>query len=73
MEEDELSSFLQKRKGLLDGVPITGGEPCLHKDLKEFLWKIRAMGYLVKLDTNGNHPEILRAVQKCCAIMELPW
>ena len=62
MEEDELFSFLQKRKGLLDGVAITGGEPCLHKDLPEFLRKIRAMGYPVKLDTNGNHPEILRAV-----------
>ena len=62
MEEDELFSFLQKRKGLLDGVAITGGEPCLHKDLPEFLRKIHAMGYPVKLDTNGNHPEILRAV-----------
>ena len=62
MEEEELFSFLNKRKGLLDGVAITGGEPCLHKDLPDFLRKIRAMGYPVKLDTNGNHPEILRAI-----------
>jgi pyruvate formate lyase activating enzyme len=59
MEEEELLSFLEKRKGLLDGVAVTGGEPTLQKDLTEFFRKIKAMGYPVKLDTNGMHPERL--------------
>ena len=59
MEEEELFAFLAKRKGLLDGVAITGGEPCLHRNLPEFIAKIREMGYPVKLDTNGTHPERL--------------
>ena len=62
MEEDQLFDFLKKRQGLLDGVAVTGGEPCLHKDLPELLARIRAMGYAVKLDTNGNHPELLRRI-----------
>ena len=59
MEEEELLSFLEKRKGLLDGVAVTGGEPTLQKDLPEFFRKVKAMGYPVKLDTNGMHPERL--------------
>ena len=59
MEEAELLSFLEKRKGLLDGVAVTGGEPTLQKDLPELFRKIKAMGYPVKLDTNGLHPERL--------------
>ena len=51
--------FLKKRQGILDGVAITGGEPLLHRDMADFLRKIRAMGYLVKLDTNGSFPERL--------------
>jgi len=62
MEEEELLDFLQKRKGLLDGVCITGGEPTLQKALPELLAKIKGMGYLVKLDTNGYRPEILQAL-----------
>ena len=62
MTEEELFAFLQKRKGILDGVCVTGGEPTLQKDLPEFLGKIKAMGYAVKLDTNGYRPEILKAV-----------
>ena len=62
MEEAELFSFLEKRKGLLDGVAITGGEPCLHPDLPDFIGRIRALGYPVKLDTNGTHPAVLREV-----------
>ncbi|MBR2589566.1 MAG: anaerobic ribonucleoside-triphosphate reductase activating protein [Clostridia bacterium] len=62
MEEEEFFRFLQSRKGLIEGVAITGGEPCLHKDLPEFMRKIRAAGYPVKLDTNGYHPEMLKAV-----------
>ncbi|MBO6158202.1 MAG: anaerobic ribonucleoside-triphosphate reductase activating protein [Firmicutes bacterium] len=62
MEEDELLSFLEKRKGLLDGVAFTGGEPCLQKNLPQLIRKVREMGYSVKLDTNGNHPVMLRAL-----------
>ena len=60
MTEDEFFTFLQKRKGLLDGVCVTGGEPTLRADLPEFLEKIKALGYLVKLDTNGSNPQMLR-------------
>jgi pyruvate formate lyase activating enzyme len=59
MEEEELLAFLRKRKGLLDGVAITGGEPLLQKDLPEFAAKIRELGYPVKLDTNGTYPDRL--------------
>ena len=59
MEEPDLISFLEKRRGLLDGVAFTGGEPCLHKDLPDLIAKIRSMGFLIKLDTNGYHPEML--------------
>ncbi|NLD84265.1 MAG: anaerobic ribonucleoside-triphosphate reductase activating protein [Clostridiales bacterium] len=62
MEEDELFAFLQQRRGLLDGVAVTGGEPCLRPDLPDLLRRIRAMGYKTKLDTNGTHPELLRAI-----------
>lgn len=62
MEEEELFDFLGKRKGLLDGVAITGGEPCLHRDLPDFIARIRALGFAVKLDTNGTHPDVLREV-----------
>ena len=57
--EDELLSFLKKRQGILDGVCITGGEPLLNRDIPEFIKKIRALGFAVKLDTNGSFPELL--------------
>lgn len=60
--ETEFFSFLKKRQGILDGVAITGGEPLLQPDLEEFLVKIKALGYSVKLDTNGFFPERLRSV-----------
>ena len=60
MEEEELIAFLEKRKGLLDGVAFTGGEPCLQKNLPDLMRRVRQMGYSVKLDTNGNHPDMLR-------------
>ena len=59
-DDAELLSFLEKRRGLLDGVAFTGGEPCLHKDLPELMKKIRDLGFGVKLDTNGAHPALLR-------------
>lgn len=60
IEDGEVYSFLEKRKGILSGVCITGGEPTLEKDLPTAIKKIKEMGYLVKLDTNGYRPEVLR-------------
>lgn len=57
--EDELFSLLPRRKGLLDGVTITGGEPTLQPDLIPFMRKIKDLGFLVKLDTNGSCPDVL--------------
>ena len=62
LEINEVLTFLENRKGLLDGVVITGGEPTIHGDLPEFLLKIKQMGYLVKLDTNGTNPAMMRRV-----------
>ena len=59
MTDEELIAFLKKRKGLLDGVAFTGGEPLLQKDLPELAARIRDLGYDVKLDTNGMHPDRL--------------
>lgn len=60
LSEDEILSYLNKRKIILDGVCITGGEPLLQKDIFEFLEKVRKTGLLVKLDTNGSYPEKLK-------------
>ena len=57
---DEVLEFLPKRAGLLDGVCITGGEPLLQPDIVDFIKKVKDMGYLVKLDTNGCFPEKLK-------------
>ena len=57
--EEYVLEYLKKRKGVLDGVCITGGEPLMHKDLPEFIKKVKELGYLVKLDTNGSYPERL--------------
>ena len=62
MDEEELFAFLKKRKGLLDGVAVTGGEPCLHPGLADLLRNIRALGFATKLDTNGYHPAALRDI-----------
>ena len=59
MDEEELIAFLEKRRGLLDGVAFTGGEPLLQKDLPELMKRIRELGYPIKLDTNGTHPDRL--------------
>lgn len=59
MDENDLLAFLGTRQGLLDGVVFTGGEPLLRKDLPDLMRKIREMGFLIKLDTNGNHPDRL--------------
>ena len=60
--ERTVLQFLKKRQGILDGVAITGGEPLLHRDMADFLRKIRELGYAVKLDTNGSFPERLIAL-----------
>lgn len=62
ISEEEFFAFLKKRQGILDGVAITGGEPLLHADIGEFIAKIKAMGYKVKLDTNGTYPDRLEKI-----------
>ena len=62
MDDAELLKFLKTRMGLLDGVAFTGGEPCLHKELPELIKKIRNLGFSVKVDTNGYHPEMIKTL-----------
>ncbi len=62
MDENELFRFLGGRIGLLDGVAFTGGEPLMRNDLMDVIKRIRDMGFKIKLDTNGNHPDRLRSV-----------
>ena len=57
---EEVMSYLNKRKGILDGVCITGGEPLIHKSTKDLIIEIKNMGFLVKLDTNGSNPSMLK-------------
>ena len=60
VDEETVIAFLQKRHGTLDGVAITGGEPLMQPALRDFIARVREMGFDVKLDTNGNHPAYLR-------------
>lgn len=60
ISQDELMGFLSRRKGKLDGVCISGGEPTLHADLPELIRSVRQEGFLVKLDTNGTNPQMLQ-------------
>ena len=60
MDDEGFFKFLETRHGLLDGVAITGGEPLMRTDIADFIKKIREMGFKVKLDTNGYHPERLK-------------
>ena len=57
---EEIFSFLNKRRGILEGVCITGGEPTLYSDLPKFIREIKNLGYRVKLDTNGTNPQMLK-------------
>ena len=59
LNESEIFDYLEKRKGLLDAVTISGGEPTLQPDLELFISKLKKLGYKVKLDTNGTRPEVL--------------
>ncbi len=58
--EQLIIDHLQKRKNLVDGVVITGGEPLLHRDIQQLIEKIKQLNYLIKLDTNGSFPQILQ-------------
>jgi pyruvate formate lyase activating enzyme len=58
--EEEIFNFLEKRKGLLDGLVITGGEPLLQEDITAFAEKVKKLGYPIKIDTNGTYPEKLK-------------
>ncbi len=60
ISEEEVFSYLRKRRGMLGGVVITGGEPTIHSDLLDYIARIKDLGYAVKLDTNGYRPDVLR-------------
>ncbi|MEK9151140.1 MAG: anaerobic ribonucleoside-triphosphate reductase activating protein [Patescibacteria group bacterium] len=60
--EEAALNFLKQRRGMLDGVVISGGEPTIMPDLESFIGKVRNLGFAVKLDTNGNRPEVLRSL-----------
>ena len=62
LTEEEILQFLQKRSKVLEGVCVTGGEPLVQLGIEDFLGKIRAIGYKIKLDTNGAFPERLRSL-----------
>ena len=62
ISEDEFFLFLESRRGKLDGVVISGGEPTLHNDLPSFISKIKNLNFAVKLDTNGTNPEMLASL-----------
>ena len=59
---EEISEFLKKRKGILDGICLTGGEPLLQKDAIDFIRYLKEFGYKLKLDTNGFYPDKLKSV-----------
>lgn len=60
ISQDEILSYLKKRRGVLDGVCVSGGEPLMHQGIGEFLKEVKALGYDVKLDTNGTFPQKLK-------------
>lgn len=64
VSQKEFFSFLRERKGLLEAITVCGGEPSLNKDLPVFIRKIKKLGYLVKLDTNGSNPGMLKRIIK---------
>lgn len=60
ISQEEILKFLKKRQGILEGVCITGGEPTLYPELFSLIKKIRELGYMIKLDTNGSHPDVIK-------------
>ncbi len=61
--ESEIFDFLLRRKNILEAITITGGEPTVHTDIIQFIQKIKELGFLVKLDTNGTNPEVIKEIQ----------
>ena len=62
LQQEEILSFLKRRRGLLDDVVLSGGEPLIQPGVPEFLQKVRALGFSIKLDTNGCYPDALEAL-----------
>lgn len=62
ISEKDFYAFISKRRGVLDGVCVTGGEPLMQEDLEAFLQKVKELGYLIKIDTNGCFPRQLKAL-----------
>ena len=62
---DEIFSYVKQRKGLLDAIVVSGGEPCMQKGLKEFLAQAKELGLKTKLDTNGSFPQVLEDLLNC--------
>ncbi len=62
LDEEAIFEFLEKRKGLLRAVVVSGGEPTLQQNLEPFIERVRSLGYLVKLDTNGSKPQVLQSL-----------
>lgn len=62
LSEESIFEFLRKRRGTLDGVVVTGGEPLINKEIGELLTKIKELGYKIKLDTNGSNPKKLKEI-----------
>ena len=62
LDQNEILSYIEKRRGILDGVCITGGEPLLQKDIALFCEKVHSLGLLIKLDTNGSRPAELQSL-----------
>src|SRR5512134_392365 len=60
IDEAAFLSFIRERRGFLDGVVVSGGEPTLQSDLAFFMSRIKREGYAVKLDTNGSHPQVIQ-------------
>ena len=62
LDESDVLAFLAKRRGMLDGVVVSGGEPTLRNGLENFIRKVRLMGFAVKLDTNGTRPNVVKSL-----------
>ena len=71
--QDEILAFLKKRKGILDGVCVSGGEPTLSAGLPDFLHEIKNLGYDVKLDTNGSRPFVVKNSQQTASLTRSQW
>lgn len=62
ISENELFAFLKRRSSILEGVCVTGGEPAISEGLEDFIGRIKSLGYLVKLDTNGTRPHVIKSL-----------